>query len=40
MKYELSEPFTTAYDIDMTLGATIGATYRVKMGVWNRVGEV
>ena len=39
-KYELTEPFTTAYDIDMTLGATIGATYRVKMGVWNRVGEV
>jgi len=40
MKYELTEPFTTAYDIDMSVGATVGATYRVKIGVWNRIGEV
>lgn len=40
MKYDLTEPFTTAYDIDMTLDGTVGATYRVKVGAYNRVGEV
>lgn len=40
-RYDLTEPFTTAYDIDMDIpSAVIGATYRVKVGAYNRVGEV
>lgn len=39
-KYSLTEPFTTAYDIDMTSDGIVGANYRVKMGVWNRIGEI
>jgi hypothetical protein len=38
--YELTEPFTTAKDLDMSVGFTVGATYRIKLGTWNRVGEV
>jgi len=42
LRYDLSQPFTTAYSIDMsdTLIYTVGNTYRVQIGTYNNVGEV
>jgi hypothetical protein len=40
MMYDLTEPFTISQDIDMSTGKTVGATYRVRIGTYNNVGEV